>query len=31
MSCPADEHTFAIAEDGSLTTPSIVGALKKMP
>jgi hypothetical protein len=31
MSCPADERTFAIAEDGSLTTPSIAGALKKMP
>ena len=31
VSCPAGEHIFAIGQDGSLTTPSITGTLKKMP
>ena len=31
VTCPAGEHLFAIGQDGSLTTPNITGALKKMP
>jgi hypothetical protein len=31
LTCPAGEHLFAIGQDGSLTTPNITGALKKMP
>jgi hypothetical protein len=30
VSCPAVEHTFAIARDGSLSTPGIPGAFRKM-
>ena len=31
VSCPAGDHVFAVGQDGSLTTPSITGTLKKMP
>lgn len=31
VTCPAGEHVFAVGKDGSLTTPNITGALKKMP
>jgi hypothetical protein len=31
VSCPAAEQIFAVGADGSLTTPNITGALKKMP
>jgi hypothetical protein len=31
VTCPAGEHIFALGQDRSLTTPSITGALKKMP
>jgi hypothetical protein len=31
VSCPGGEHVFAVAQDGSLTTLSVTGALKKMP
>jgi hypothetical protein len=30
VSCPAGDHVFAVGQDGSLTTPSITGALKRM-
>jgi hypothetical protein len=31
VSCPAGEHIFAVGQDGSLTSPNVTGALKKMP
>jgi hypothetical protein len=31
VTCPAGERVFAIGQDGSLTTPNITGALKKLP
>ena len=30
VTCPTSEHIFAIGKDGSLTSPNITGALKKM-
>jgi hypothetical protein len=31
VTCPAGEYIFAVGQDGSLTTPTITGALRKMP
>lgn len=30
VSCPAGEHIFAVGKDGSLTTPTISGAMRKL-
>ena len=31
VTCPTGEHIFAVGQDGSLTSPTITGALKRMP
>jgi hypothetical protein len=31
LTCPGGERIFAVGQDGSLTTPNIMGVLKKMP
>ena len=31
VTCPTGEHIFAIGQDGSLTSPNVTGALKRMP
>ena len=31
LTCPTTERIFAIGQDGSLTSPTITGALKRMP
>jgi hypothetical protein len=30
VTCPTGEHMFAVGQDGSLTSPTILGALKRM-
>jgi hypothetical protein len=31
VTCPTGEHIFAVGQDGSLTSPNVTGALKRMP
>jgi hypothetical protein len=29
--CPAGDHMFVMGQDGRLTAPSVIGALRRMP